>query len=176
MRIVTSQYCFLKDSWQAHELDPEATILQELMEKKVEHVPIFVCGGNIKMEATMTDLYIPAPNSTQSNTNPYPAYHKSKWNKTSTNKWITQRIHHYCFIVNTIGKPLNTFCDSKQLLQVVYDAFKAHRQACEKAGILHCDISTGNILINKHGHGILINWDLAKHFKDLQSGRNHKIM
>ncbi|KAG6842703.1 hypothetical protein H0H87_010960, partial [Tephrocybe sp. NHM501043] len=121
--IATSRYCFLKDGWRAHELDPEATILQELAEKKVENVPIFVCGGDVETEATMTDLYVPAPDSTQSDTNPYPPRRESKWKKAGTNKRITRRIHHR-FIVNTIGKPLNTFRDSKQLLQVVYDAFK----------------------------------------------------
>ncbi|KAG6851875.1 hypothetical protein H0H87_011920, partial [Tephrocybe sp. NHM501043] len=106
--IATSQYCFLKDGWRAHELDPEATILQELAEKKVENVPIFVCGGDVETEATMTDLYVPAPDSTQSDTNPYPPRRESKWKKAGTKKRITRRIHHR-FIVNTIGKPLNTF-------------------------------------------------------------------
>ncbi|KAG6812335.1 hypothetical protein H0H87_009870, partial [Tephrocybe sp. NHM501043] len=172
--IATSKHCFLKDGWRAHELDPEATILQELAEKKVEHIPIFECGGDVETEATMTDLYVPAPDSTQSDTNPYPPRREFKWKKAGSNKRITRRIHHR-FIVNTIGKPLNTFRNSKQLLQVVYDAFKAHRQACEEAQILHRDISAGNILIDEHGRGILIDWDLAKHFKDLQSARNHEI-
>ncbi|KAG6825497.1 hypothetical protein H0H87_009403 [Tephrocybe sp. NHM501043] len=122
----------------------------------------------------MTDLYVPAPDSTQSDTNPYPPRRESKWKKAGSNKRITRRIHHR-FIVNTIGKPLNTFRDSKQLLQVVYDAFKAHRQACEGAQVLHRNISAGNILIDERGRGILIDWDLAKHFKDLQSARNHEI-
>ena len=37
----------------------------------------------------------------------------------------------------------------------------AHKDAYNKAGVLHCDISIWNIMITK-GHGILINWDLSK--------------
>ncbi|KAG2124763.1 hypothetical protein BD769DRAFT_1291472, partial [Suillus cothurnatus] len=36
-----------------------------------------------------------------------------------------------------------------------------HKDAYEKAGILHRDLSIGNIVIF-HGKGILIDWDLAK--------------
>ena len=36
----------------------------------------------------------------------------------------------------------------------------AHEDAYNKAGILHYDISIGNIMITK-GHGILIDWDLS---------------
>lgn len=38
----------------------------------------------------------------------------------------------------------------------------AHAVAYEKAGILHRDVSAGNILISGEGCGILIDWDLSK--------------
>jgi RIO-like serine/threonine protein kinase len=40
-------------------------------------------------------------------------------------------------------------------------ALLAHDNACNKAGVLHHDISFGNILVTK-GKGILIDWDLLK--------------
>jgi RIO-like serine/threonine protein kinase len=40
-------------------------------------------------------------------------------------------------------------------------ALLAHNDAFNKAGVLHRDISVGNILITK-GKGILIDWDLSK--------------
>ena len=38
----------------------------------------------------------------------------------------------------------------------------AHKEAYEKAKILHRDISCGNILIDKNGRGLLIDWDMCK--------------
>ena len=38
----------------------------------------------------------------------------------------------------------------------------AHTVAFENAGILHRDVSAGNILISGEGSGILIDWDLSK--------------
>jgi RIO-like serine/threonine protein kinase len=46
--------------------------------------------------------------------------------------------------------------------------YTAHKLAWEKAGILHRDISVGNILITKDGHGLLIDWDLCKHQENLR--------
>jgi RIO-like serine/threonine protein kinase len=46
----------------------------------------------------------------------------------------------------------------------------AHKEALEKAGILHRDISVGNILITVDGRGLLIDWDLCKRVKDLVNG------
>ena len=40
----------------------------------------------------------------------------------------------------------------------------AHSEAYEKAGILHRDISVGNIMLYKGG-GFLIDWDLSKFTK-----------
>ena len=38
----------------------------------------------------------------------------------------------------------------------------AHKAAWEKAGILHGDVSPGNILITEDGRGILNDWDMCK--------------
>ena len=46
----------------------------------------------------------------------------------------------------------------------------AHKEAYESAGILHRDISAGNILITDDGHGLLIDWDISKRVEDLDKG------
>lgn len=38
----------------------------------------------------------------------------------------------------------------------------AHKQAYELVGILHRNISVGNILIKPDGGGLLVDWDLPK--------------
>lgn len=53
-------------------------------------------------------------------------------------------------------------------------AFTAHRQAWEKAGILHRDISDGNIIIfilpDGSVKGLLIDWDMSKTAQELNKG------
>lgn len=49
---------------------------------------------------------------------------------------------------------------------------EGHKDAWEKAGILHCDISAGNIMINVDTTpdkplGILVDWDMCKYKEDL---------
>jgi len=45
-----------------------------------------------------------------------------------------------------------------------FDLYSLAHQAAIVAGILHQDLSPGNIIIIS-GRGYLINWDLAKHIK-----------
>jgi len=42
----------------------------------------------------------------------------------------------------------------------------AHKEAYE-AGILHRDVSVGNIMITPEGRGLLIDWDMCKCIDDL---------
>jgi serine/threonine protein kinase len=45
----------------------------------------------------------------------------------------------------------------------------AHKHAYEDAGILHCDISAGNIIITDKG-SLLIDWDLCNQVENLENG------
>ena len=49
----------------------------------------------------------------------------------------------------------------------VNDINSAHKEAYEKAHILHRDISVGNIMITSEGRGLLIDWDMCKRVTDL---------
>ncbi|KAE9408897.1 hypothetical protein BT96DRAFT_626400 [Gymnopus androsaceus JB14] len=68
---------------------------------------------------------------------------------------------HYRIILDKLGKPLNQFSSTHELVTAVYDAFITHRHACTKAGILHQDISFGNIII-VGGRGYLIDWEFGR--------------
>ena len=46
-----------------------------------------------------------------------------------------------------------------------------HHEAWKKAGVLHCDISVGNIMIKpRTREGFLIDWDLARFASELCIG------
>jgi thiamine kinase-like enzyme len=84
-------------------------------------------------------------------------------------------------VLDVIEEHLTNFSSSLEMISVLVDALKgkwplhhgsallisstlAHEDAYNKAGVLHRDISVGNIMITK-GHGILIDWDLSKWVK-----------
>jgi len=46
----------------------------------------------------------------------------------------------------------------------------AHTDAFLICGILHRDISAGNILLSLEGTGILNDWDMARKVKDIRAG------
>ncbi|KAI1279116.1 FunK1 protein kinase [Xylaria sp. FL0933] len=71
-----------------------------------------------------------------------------------------------CTITSPVGRPLQTFQSPLELLQVFRDAIKCHRSLYYDAGILHQDISPGNMIIldnqeERKPKGILIDLDSA---------------
>ncbi|KAH9077764.1 hypothetical protein EDB83DRAFT_1512338 [Lactarius deliciosus] len=77
---------------------------------------------------------------------------------------------HHRLILDTVGKKLNRFKSSRGLVKAINDAIIAHKGA-HNIGVLHRDISSGNILITENtdsegkatdGGGLLIDWDLCK--------------
>ncbi|TFK82476.1 hypothetical protein K466DRAFT_500245, partial [Polyporus arcularius HHB13444] len=87
---------------------------------------------------------------------------------------------HYRLVVEEVALPLSEFQSGKQLIQVVRDCVLAHFRATTDAKLLHCDISTGNLLIypkimrvretdgTRKGRlrmkytGLLADWEMAK--------------
>ncbi|KAH7925115.1 hypothetical protein BV22DRAFT_1034436 [Leucogyrophana mollusca] len=143
----TTDVIFLKDSWRvsAPGMEKEGHILRTLNEAGVRNVPKLLCSGDVEGDgAQQTKSY---------------ALIAKEWR--CGDKAITPHTH-YRQVVNVVARSIYTFTSSKQLVQVIHDAFHAHRDAVEKCRILHRDISTGNILITKGGRGLLIDWDLSK--------------
>ncbi|KAI0808264.1 hypothetical protein C8Q74DRAFT_1434838 [Fomes fomentarius] len=84
-----------------------------------------------------------------------------------------RRHRHYRLVVIEVALPLSKFAYGQQLLAIIRDAVIAHHQATTKVGILHRDVSGGNILIlpvyveNQGGNaiawrGILADWEMSK--------------
>ncbi|KAK5629960.1 hypothetical protein RRF57_005675 [Xylaria bambusicola] len=71
-----------------------------------------------------------------------------------------------CVVTSPLGRPLHTFQSPSELLRVFHDAIKCHRSLYHDAGILHQDVSAGNIIIldgedEEKPKGILIDLDSA---------------
>lgn len=76
-----------------------------------------------------------------------------------------------CMITSPVGRPLYTFQSCLELLQVFRDAIKCHRSLYRDGGILHQDVSHGNVIIldgQEQGkpRGILIDLDSAINLDD----------
>ncbi|KAJ8703529.1 hypothetical protein PTI98_002146 [Pleurotus ostreatus] len=72
-----------------------------------------------------------------------------------------RRLTAHFIVLSTLGRELATFRTARQLVTCIADAMDAHQQAY-KLGILHRDVSAGNILMTlepKNRRGFLIDWD-----------------
>ncbi|KAJ8468888.1 hypothetical protein ONZ51_g9357 [Trametes cubensis] len=89
-----------------------------------------------------------------------------------------RRHRHYRIVVEEVGLPLEQFENGFHLVSVIHDCIGAHKHAAQ-AGILHRDISGGNILIYPQVvedlrspdrrivklRGLLTDWELSKDIK-----------
>ncbi|KAI0329757.1 hypothetical protein GY45DRAFT_836671 [Cubamyces sp. BRFM 1775] len=77
-------------------------------------------------------------------------------------------LHHYRLVFKEVCRILPDFHDGYELAYTMRGALLAHKAAWEQAGVLHTDVSVGNILIydppdtDERPYGILSGWDLAK--------------
>jgi hypothetical protein len=172
----------LKDSWRVvlEGVKPEGEVYHLLHEKRVPNIPSYSLAddvGNVAYHQTRTDKIVDDHNFELRD-------HRSHWKLTSH--------RHYRIVLPSVGRRLETFSCTRECVQAMFAALKgkmtiflaichnltriiAHKAACE-AGVLHRDISPGNILIFGKGErgdsddqheltiegGMLIDWDLSK--------------
>ncbi|KAF9483011.1 hypothetical protein BDN70DRAFT_828166 [Pholiota conissans] len=144
--IVDKRVVFLKDYWRPETHAKEGTIYDTLEWYKVEKIAKFGTGNDVRDHITLTHEY--ALKSW--------ACHRAPGEEEP----IIPCLKQYRMTLLVIGRPLTHFRSTKEFVSAVADAMEAHDEAYFKAGILHRDISVGNILITDKG-GILIDWDMC---------------
>ncbi|KAI0641639.1 hypothetical protein C8Q79DRAFT_1014077 [Trametes meyenii] len=86
-----------------------------------------------------------------------------------------RRHMHYRIVEQEVAMPLSEFRCGRQLVSLIINCVSAHWEAKEKAGILHRDVSGGNVLILPRIHydrednqfrimwtGFLADWEMSK--------------
>ncbi|EED83670.1 predicted protein [Postia placenta Mad-698-R] len=149
---------YLKSSWRAdlEKSHQEHEIYIRLWQNGVRYIARPVSGGDVRssrysddsVQRTLTQKYIKAADP------------KSE---------AVGRVH-YRLICDQVYRPLETYKNGFEMTEVLCYAILAHRDAWEKADVLHRDISVGNILLedyideegNPQVRGILNDWDMAK--------------
>lgn len=153
----TKGYVYIKDYWRSAELHLEGDIYRVLKEKEIPHIAPFGYGNDL-------------PHRTISQIG------EGGWVDTLSRFPCRQ---HYRMSLNKVLRRLTDFKSSHEFVSAIADAMDgmsstlsltsnasaylstAHDAAYFKAGILHCDVSVGNIMIGDDGEGFLIDWDLS---------------
>ncbi|KAJ7149355.1 hypothetical protein C8R46DRAFT_524650 [Mycena filopes] len=82
--------------------------------------------------------------------------------KTISGAQDAQQRCHIRSLLTPVGLPLNKFPSSKQLILALQNAL-AHHEIAHEAGVMHRDISEGNVLFDEAtGKGFLVDWDYAE--------------
>ncbi|VDB96754.1 unnamed protein product [Peniophora sp. CBMAI 1063] len=142
---------YVKDAWRIVSTGsvPEAATYRRLEAHNVPHLPGFYHGGDVPTCA-------PASPSSYS-TSPVTVQKQ----KTTVHDANATVYTHHRLLFKTIGRPLKTFHSTHQLCTALSHALESHAAAYQHAKVLHRDVSGGNVLIDKDGRGILIDWDMC---------------
>ncbi|CAL1715137.1 unnamed protein product [Somion occarium] len=149
--LVKHDFVWLKDAWRldSPHYHPEWEVYTKLKNADVHNTATMRCGGDVyglQLQRTLSQGSI-------------------------SHSRLKSRIHSR-IVINEIGLPLETYDTSSDLIFIVLCAFDAHKEAWEKAGILHRDISNGNVLIFFRDGEL---WDLCKYASELQERKaSHK--
>nr|VWP01605.1 Uncharacterized protein [Ganoderma boninense] len=143
-----AKFVYLKDAWRVDHanIDQEGKILKYLNDSEVPYVPTLVAHGVVPNQVTLS---------------------QELWSQFHSETACPLKKHtHYRLVVAEVGMPLDAFGeDSCDLVAAVHCCIQAHA-AAYKAGIIHRDISSGNLLLYKRDdgewYGLLNDWELSK--------------
>ncbi|OSD00220.1 hypothetical protein PYCCODRAFT_709014 [Trametes coccinea BRFM310] len=163
-------FVYLKDAWRvAHEgIRKEGEILGYLNREGVHNIPTRICHGDV------------LPSSFQSSIS-----HELWMEKHSNSEEqaCPLKVHrHYRLVVVEVCLPMSDFQNGKELVRLIARCIAAHGSAFKK-GIMHRDISAGNVLIHiresvdeggqfqSKREGFLTDWELSKDVREKPEGK-----
>ncbi|GJE86573.1 hypothetical protein PsYK624_026530 [Phanerochaete sordida] len=149
--VAARRLVWLKDQWRcAARPHTELEAYVRLHQHGVKYIATPVAGGDVAAQRTLAQDYM--------------THLSGEWRP-------SERVHTR-LVTKEVGRLLETYKDSVELLRICGHAFWAHRLAWEKANILHRDVSIGNIMIDcETGNGFLNDWDLCKYREDMEDKR-----
>ncbi|KAI1784352.1 hypothetical protein LXA43DRAFT_1186478 [Ganoderma leucocontextum] len=144
-----AEFVYLKDAWRVDHagIDKEGVTLEFLNDKGVQYVPTLLCHGDLPGQVTVSQDH-------------WRRFHPDE------EKLPLKKHTHYRLVVKEVGLPLEDFRGSSaQLCRALFFCLQAHARAF-KAGIIHRDISAGNMLLYRGDdgklYGLLNDWELSK--------------
>ncbi|KAJ7269839.1 hypothetical protein C8J57DRAFT_322116 [Mycena rebaudengoi] len=143
----------LKDAWRQSCRQPESdfyAVIQDYIDKELGgEMPkgLTMCVGSHQLATLNSDI------------------HRTTTAELRGGHRLQDREHDRS-LLNDVGFPLSEYTSTKQLVQALRDAIAGHEIAL-KAGVLHRDISVGNVLIcgdtsEKGHHGFVLDWDYSE--------------
>ncbi|RDX46242.1 hypothetical protein OH76DRAFT_1356337, partial [Lentinus brumalis] len=140
----------LKESWRPLRRQPEPVFYRRLARtvqvRESSGLPTFLHGGDLGQMEQDTPHPASHDSITSETSLPYPQHQTCSWSTLGI-RYTPLEMSHVRFAIEEVGRSLEDFKDSRELVMAVRDAILGHRLAWEEAGILHRDISIGNILI-----------------------------
>ncbi|GJE97324.1 hypothetical protein PsYK624_135400 [Phanerochaete sordida] len=138
--VAQARLVFVKDQWRvADDMVTELGVYEDFVSHAIRGIAQLEAGGDVARQRTRSQDFA---------------------DSAFRNEMTVERVHTR-LVSETVGRPLKDFDSGESLLRHVAFAVNAHKAAI-KAGVLHHDISHGNILIDaKTGFGFLNDWDVS---------------
>ncbi|KAI0777001.1 hypothetical protein BD413DRAFT_687778 [Trametes elegans] len=184
--VVEDRFVFLKDSWRPFYkgVDPEGAYLEEMASKPDVSlvVPTVVAHGDVlkqrarsghAQDDTAASVKVDEPTKVGSKRTHDEVEDDTPEDPESSSPTLRQLIH-YRIVVNEVCLKMSNFRNGEHLVKLIEDCVITHRDAYVHFGLLHRDISAGNMMIlprieEQDGkkrvtwRGVLIDWELAKY-------------
>ncbi|KAI0703025.1 hypothetical protein BC835DRAFT_1500545, partial [Cytidiella melzeri] len=162
--ITERELLFLKDTWRVvHDrLIPERKVCADLENAEIPTVSGVLCGGDVK------------PNGTRGRTR---CLLWAKVLKQLPLGYSALRIFQHHRLLQKLAYPVECAPYSRQFVIAFCDCLKAMDLALKKCGIVHGDISLGNVMLDASvaAKGILTDWDHSgKEKLRVSDGQNHQ--